>query len=179
MAAPYVIAVLPGDGIGPEVVAEALKVLRAVGVAFGHTFTFEEAPIGGAAWDAHGSHLPESTVAVADRSDAILFGSVGGPVTDQSPKFLNCERNAILGMRKRFNLAINLRPSKVYASLSHLSPLKAEVIGKGIDIVIVRELLGGAYFGNHITAADGRFASDEMTYSWEQIEAALRAGFEA
>ena len=180
MAAPYRIAVLPGDGIGPEVMAEAMKVLTAVETAFGHSFVFDVAPIGGAAWEATGQHLPESTVAVAAASDAILFGSVGGPVSAQSePKWKDAERNAILGMRKRFDLRVNIRPSQVRKVLDCLSPLKPEVIGSGIDIIIVRELLGGAYFGKHFTAEDGRFASDEMTYSWEQIEAAVRAGFEA
>ena len=92
-------------------------------------------------------------------------------------KWADAERNAILGMRKHFSLAINVRPSKVYAALAHLSPLKAEVIGGGVDIVIIRELVGGAYFGAHETSADGRFARDDMTYTWEQCEAALRFGF--
>jgi 3-isopropylmalate dehydrogenase len=179
MAAPFRIAVLPGDGIGPEVMAEAVRVLEAVGAAYGHAFAFTHAPIGGAAWDAAGCHLPEATVAVAREADAVLFGSVGGPVGAQSePKWKDAERNAILGLRKALNLAINIRPSKVYAALSHLSPLKTEVIGAGVDIVIVRELLGGAYFGKHELAPDGRFASDDMTYSWAQVEAAVRAGFD-
>lgn len=174
----FEIAVLPGDGIGPEVMNEAKKVLTSIGRLFNHQFTFSEAPIGGAAWDVTGQHLPESTIAVAAGADAILFGSVGGPVGAQTePKWKDAERNALLGMRKRFSLAVNIRPSKVYAALAHLSPLKSEVIGTGIDIVIIRELLGGAYFGKHEIRADGRFASDDMTYSWEQIEAALRAGF--
>jgi 3-isopropylmalate dehydrogenase len=94
------------------------------------------------------------------------------------PKWKDAERNAILGMRGRFNLAINIRPSRIYASLAHLCPLKAEVIGAGVDVVIIRELLGGAYFGLHETAADGRSAKDEMTYTWEQVEHAVRFGFE-
>lgn len=179
MATPYRIAVAAGDGIGPEVCAEAVKVLHAVGAKFGHAFEFQDALIGGAAWEVHGKHLPQESIDVCRASDAILFGSVGGPVDAQHlPKWANAERNAILGMRKEFNLAINIRPSKVYASLSHLSPLKTEVIGAGVDIVIIRELLGGAYFGVHETRADGRFARDDMTYTWEQIEAALKFGFE-
>lgn len=179
MASPYVIAVASGDGIGPEVVAESIRVLETIGSLFGHAFTFVEAPVGGAAYDLHGAHLPESTVATCASSDAILFGSVGGPVDAQHlPKWKDAERNAILGLRARFGLAINIRPSRVYAALAHLCPLKADVIGAGVDIVIIRELLGGAYFGKHETAADGRFAVDEMTYTWEQAEAALRFGFE-
>lgn len=179
MATPFRIAVASGDGIGPEVVAEAIKVLNAVGTKFGHTFEFNEALVGGAAWDKYGKHLPQETIETCKGSDAILFGSVGGPVDAQHlPKWKDAERNAILGMRKEFNLAINIRPSKVYAALSHLSPLKAEVIGDGVDIVIIRELLGGAYFGLHETSADGRFARDDMTYTWQQIEDALKFGFE-
>jgi len=177
--APYVIAVCAGDGIGPEVVREAIRVLEAVGVKYGHSFTFREALVGGAAWEASGAHLPESTVDTCASADAIFFGSVGGPVDAQHlPKWKDAERNAILGMRGRFNLAINIRPSRVYASLAHLCPLKAEVIGTGLDVVIIRELLGGAYFGLHETAADGRFAKDEMTYTWEQVEHAIKFGFE-
>lgn len=177
-AAPYRIAVASGDGIGPEVCEQAIKVLQSVGQKYGHAFEFTEALVGGAAWEKYGKHLPQETLDTCASSDAILFGSVGGPVDAQSlPKWANAERNAILGMRNHFNLAINIRPSKVYSSLSHLSPLKTEVIGNGIDIVIIRELLGGAYFGAHETSADGRFARDDMTYTWAQIESALRFGF--
>ena len=179
MAAPYVIAVASGDGIGPEVCAVATRVMEAAGAKFGHTFSFVEALVGGAAWEVHGAHLPEQTVATCATADAILFGSVGGPVDAQHlPKWKDAERAAILGMRARFALAVNVRPSKVYTALAHLSPLKAEVIGSGVDIVIIRELLGGAYFGTHETAADGRSARDEMTYTWEQVEHALKFGFE-
>ena len=176
---PYIIALASGDGIGPEVCAVAVEVLHAVGKKFGHTFTFEEALVGGAAWEACGEHLPASSVATIDRSDALLFGSVGGPVNEQHmPKWKDAERTAILGLRSRFRLAINIRPSKVYPELAHLCPLKAEVIGDGVDVVIIRELLGGVYFGKHETSEDGKFATDLMTYSWEQIEHALRFGFE-
>jgi len=178
MAAPYIIALCSGDGIGPEVCAQAVRVLHAVGAKFGHAFSFEEALVGGAAWEATGEHFPAATVATCARADAILFGSVGGPVDAQHlPKWANAERTAILGMRAKFSLAINIRPSKVYKALAHLCPLKAEVVGAGVDVVIIRELLGGAYFGRHETAADGRAAVDEMTYTWEQAEAALRFGF--
>lgn len=176
---PFKIAVLPGDGIGPEVVAEAVKVLRQVGVVYGHSFDFAAAPIGGAAWEIHGSHLPQSTIDVAKGADAILFGSVGGPVAAQhEPKWKDAERNAILGIRKVFNLAVNVRPSKVHKALSHLSPLRPEVIGEGIDIVIIRELVGGIYFGRHALSEDGRTAYDDCSYTWEQAEAAIRFGFE-
>lgn len=176
---PYIIAVLPGDGIGPEVMAEATKVLAAVGAAFGHAFTFTPAPIGGAAWEAQGAHLPQSTLDVAAVADAILFGSVGGPVDAQAqPKWKDAERHAILGMRKAFALAVNVRPSRVHATLSHLSPLRPEVVGSGVDIVIVRELVGGIYFGRHATSEDGRTAYDDCSYTWDQAEAAIRFGFD-
>jgi len=178
-ANPYRIAIASGDGIGPEVMEQAIRVLKKIGELYSHSFVFEEALVGGAAYDKYNQHLPKETLDICNSSDAILFGSVGGPVDAQHlPKWKDAERNAILGMRKHFNLAINIRPSKVYASLSHLSPLKAEVIGSGIDIVIIRELVGGAYFGTHETSSDGRFARDDMTYTWEQIENALRFGFE-
>jgi 3-isopropylmalate dehydrogenase len=176
---PFRIAIASGDGIGPEVVAEAVKVLEAVGQKYGHSFEFVEALVGGAAWEKYGVHLPPETIATCAGSDAILFGSVGGPVDAQHlPKWKDAERNAILGMRKHFNLAINIRPSKVYPELAYLSPLKADVIGSGVEIVIIRELVGGAYFGEHSTSADGRFARDDMTYTWEQVENALKFGIE-
>jgi 3-isopropylmalate dehydrogenase len=178
-ANPFRIAIASGDGIGPEVVAQATRVLEAVGRVYGHKFEFVDALVGGAAWEKYGKHLPQETLDTCATADAILFGSVGGPVDAQHlPKWKDAERNAILGMRKHFNLAINIRPSKVYPALSHLSPLKAEVIGEGVDIVIIRELVGGAYFGAHETSADGKFARDDMTYTWEQCENALRFGFE-
>jgi len=175
---PYLIAVASGDGIGPEVCEQAVRILKSVAKAFGHIFTFTDVLVGGAAYEITGEHLPKKTLEICESADAILFGSVGGPVHLQhEPKWANAERNAILGMRKHFSLAINVRPCKVYSQLSHLSPLKAEVIGGGVDIVIIRELVGGAYFGLHETSPDGRFARDDMTYTYEQIEAAIRFGF--
>lgn len=173
----YRIAVLPGDGIGPEVMKEALKVLDAVAAASpaGISFDFAHAVVGGAAHDACGEHLPATTLDVVRTSDALLFGSVGGPPADAHlPKWKDAERTAILGLRKHFGFAINVRPSKVSPSLSYMSPLKASVIGTGVDIMIIRELMGGAYFGLHEMAADGRSARDEITYSWEQIEQCVR-----
>lgn len=175
------VCVLAGDGIGPEVMAEAVKVLKAATQAPGveHAeLEFVEAPVGGAAYEACGEHLPASTLHACALSDAVLFGSVGGPPDEAHlPKWKNAERNAILGIRKHFELAINLRPSRVVKSLAAISPLKDTVIGEGVDILIVRELVGGAYFGAHETAPDGRSARDDLTYTWEQVENALRFAF--
>ena len=172
------IALLPGDGIGPEVMDEAVKILQAIAKKYNHSFQYTNALIGGAAWDDYGCHLPKATLDICEKSDAILFGSVGGPVeVENDPKWKDSERNAILGIRKHFDLGINLRPVKVYPFLSHLCPLKEHIIQDGVDFVIVRELVSGIYFGKHQTFDD--YATDELYYNTSQIKRAIKAGFEA
>lgn len=163
------IAVLPGDGIGPEVMREATKALSAVAALRGHSFKFNWADIGGAAFDSCGNHFPEDTQNVCKASDAVLFGSVGGPVDAQHlPKWSNAEKNSVLGLRKLFGFGVNVRPAKVFPNLQSLSPLKEQVLNRGqVDMIIVRELLGGIYFGEHKT--DGDYASDVCEYTKELI----------
>ena len=171
------IAVLAGDGIGPEVMREALKVLDAAGARFGFTLERTEALVGGAAIDAAGTPLPEATIAACDAAEAILFGSVGGPKWDHLPHSQRPEAGALLPLRKRYKLFCNLRPARIFPGLSALSPLRADISEKGFDMVIVRELTGGIYFGT----PKGRKGEGEDTevYSKREVRRIAVAAFEA
>ena len=142
----YNIALLKGDGIGPEIVESAVRVLEAVGKKYGHTFNFTSYLIGGCAIDATGAPLPEETVAGCLASDSVLLGAVGGPKWDTLPGNLRPEK-ALLGIRAAMELYTNLRPAKLYSVLKDACPLRADLVEKGFDLLIVRELTGGIYFG--------------------------------
>lgn len=171
------IAVLPGDGIGPEIMREAIKVLKAVGQVFGHEFDIETYPVGGCAHDLYGECLPEETLASCKKADAVLLGAVGGPRWDSLPGRERPER-ALLGLRSGLGLFANLRPARIWLPLKGASPLKPEIISDGIDILVVRELTGGIYFGKHQRSADGRSACDEMAYSEFEVERIAKVAFE-
>jgi len=174
------IAVLPGDGVGTEVIAEAVKVLAALGRG-GLAFEMEQASVGGAAFDASGDPLPEPTLELARKADAILFGAVGGPLYDALPREKRPEQ-AILRLRKELNLFANLRPASVFPELADASTLKAEVVA-GLDILIVRELTGDIYFGQPrgIRKLEGgmREGFDTMRYTDEEIRRIAHAAFRA
>jgi len=174
------IAVLPGDGIGPEIVAQALKVLRALSGA-GLKLELREAPVGGAGYDASGDPLPEATLALAREADAILFGAVGGWQYDQLPRAKRPEQ-ALLRLRKDLGLFANLRPATIYPELAGASTLKPEVVS-GMDILILRELTGDIYFGQPrgIRTTDGgeREGFDTMRYGESEIRRIAHAGFRA
>jgi 3-isopropylmalate dehydrogenase len=176
------IAVLPGDGIGPEVMAEARKVLAAVASRFDLTFAFTEKLVGGAAIDATGSPLPAETLAACEAADAILFGSVGGPKWENLPPQQQPERGALLPLRKHFGLFANLRPAVCFPALTHASPVKEERIAGGFNVLCVRELTGGLYFGEPkiIEVRDGeKVAIDTMIYRESEIERIAHVAFAA
>ncbi len=170
------IAVLSGDGIGPEVMSQALRVLDALDL----DFHIEQGLIGGAAYDKYKSHFPDDTRELCLTSDAVLFGSVGGPINDAHlPKWHMCEANSILALRKTLKLNVNLRPATLFKSLISISPLKPELIEQGVDIMIIRELLGDIYFGEHKQFEENnlRVATDVARYDEEQIKIAIHQGF--
>ena len=176
------IAVLPGDGIGPEVMEQALKVLDAAQEKFSFQLTTTCADVGGIAIDRHGQALPDDTLRLCEASDAILFGSVGGPRWEGLPPAQQPERGALLPLRKHFNLFCNLRPAKVFPALAAASPLRPDIVGGGFDILCVRELTGDIYFGQpkgrEGSGPDER-AYDTMVYTRREIERIARSAFEA
>ena len=173
------IAVIKGDGIGQEIVSEAVAVLAKIAAKFGHDFTFDERLVGGAAYDATGDCLPDETLAACKGADAVLLGAVGGPKWDALPGPKRPEKRALLTLRKELGLFANLRPAKVWSTLRDASPLKAQVVDDGIDLLVVRELTGGVYFGEHLRSADGQSALDKMPYSVPEIERIARVAFAA
>ncbi|MFI3290262.1 MAG: 3-isopropylmalate dehydrogenase [Opitutales bacterium] len=174
-------AVLAGDGIGPEVMKEALRVLEHLCTKNGYAIEYVECDVGGAGIDNHGKALPDSTLASCQDSEAILFGSVGGPKWENLPPKEQPERAALLPLRKAFKLFANIRPGLLYKEITDASPLKNDRIPEGIDIVCIRELTGGIYFGEKATKTleDGDIlASDTMLYKKSEIERIAKVGCE-
>lgn len=182
MAATYKIAVLPGDGIGPEVMLQAQKVLDAIEQKYAISFEREEFDVGGIAIDNHGCPLPESTIKGCEEADAVLFGSVGGPKWEHLPPNDQPERGALLPLRKHFQLFCNLRPAQIHAGLETFSPLRADISERGFDIVVVRELTGGIYFGQP-KGREGQGpeekAFDTEIYHRYEIERIAKIAFES
>ena len=164
------IAVLPGDGIGPEVIVQGLRCLRAIADTHGHEFVLTELPFGGAAIDLCGNPLPESTLTACLESDAVLLGAIGGPKWS-APEAQVRPEQGLLGLRKALGVYANLRPLKVHPALLASSSLKAEIL-KGVDLVFVRELTGGIYFGEK--RRDAGSATDVCTYTVEEVERIVR-----
>lgn len=175
----YNIALLRGDGIGPEIVDSAVRVLLAIGEKYGHEFAFTPYLIGGEAIDATGNPLPEETVKGCLESDSVLLGAVGGPKWDNLPGELRPEK-ALLGIRAAMGLFTNLRPAKLYYALKDECPLRADIVERGFDIMIVRELTGGIYFGErgYRQGRYGEEAYDTECYSRMEIERIIRVAFE-
>jgi 3-isopropylmalate dehydrogenase len=176
------VAVLAGDGIGPEVMAEAIKVLDAAQHRFGFSLRFAHADVGGLAIDRHGEALPAATLQLCEQSDAILFGSVGGPKWEGLPPEQQPERASLLPLRKHFDLFCNLRPARVFPSLAAACPLRPDIVGDGFDVLVVRELTSDIYFGT----PKGREGSgpdergfDTMSYTRREIERISRMAFDA
>lgn len=177
----YKIALIRGDGIGPEVVGEAVKVLEQVGKKFGHTFTYTNVLMGGCAIDAVGKSYPDGTAEACKACDAVLLGAVGGPKWGHSTDPEKRPETALLSIRKDLGLYANLRPAALRPALADACPLKKETADKGIDLMMVRELTGGIYFGQkerYQTEDRGEEASDRMAYSEKEIERIGRRAFE-
>lgn len=171
------IALIPGDGIGPDVVAEAVNVLNAVAKKFGHKFSYKNVIAGGNAIDKFGEPLPAEQLKIALDSDAALLGALGGPKWDNVAPEIRPEKG-LLGLRSGMKVFANLRPAVMWKQLKDACPLKDEITGDGIDVLVVRELTGGIYFGERGTSQDGKTAWDTEKYTWAEIERIVRMGFE-
>ena len=173
------ITVIRGDGIGPEIVNQAIRVLDRIAEKFGHTFHYQDILAGGCAIDAYGASLPKESLEKCLNCDSVLLGAVGGPKWDSVPKEIRPEA-ALLGIRSAMGLYANLRPARLFHQLSEASPLKPEITEKGIDLMMVRELTGGAYFGAHVTSEENGelVAHDDMNYSVHEIRRIARTAFD-
>ena len=178
----YRVAVLCGDGIGPEVMQEAIKVLSIAQKKFGFEINFTEADVGGTAIDRYGKALPDETLDLCEKSDAILFGSVGGPKWEQLPPLQQPERASLLFLRKHFDLYCNIRPAKFFSALTKDSPLHPRIVKNGFDILCIRELTGGIYFGQpkgRKGKGSEERAFDTMEYSRKEITRVTKFAFDA
>ena len=171
------IAVILGDGIGPEVTQQSIKVLDTIAKQYHHEFVYEHALMGAIAIDETGNPLPDETVKICKQNDAILFGAIGDPKYDNDPTAKVRPEQGLLKLRKELGLFANIRPVKTYTSLQHLTPLKAKVL-EDVDFVIFRELTGGIYFGEKTLSADGTVATDNCTYSVMEIERVAHLAFQ-
>jgi 3-isopropylmalate dehydrogenase len=172
------IAVLPGDGVGPEVTEQAVKALQAIAKKYKHNFTFSNALVGGIAIDKTGNPLPDKTLQICNESDAILFGAIGDPKFDNDPDAEIRPEHGLLKLRKSLGLFANIRPLKTFEPLIHKSPIKEKVI-KNTDFVIYRELTGGIYYGEKKVSEDGNSASDDCFYTAEEVDRIAHLAFKS
>ena len=171
------IVTLPGDYIGPEIVAQAVKVLEKVAEKYGHSFAFEECALGGASIDRYGVPLTDETLAKCNQADAVLMGSVGGPKWDGVEPARRPEKG-LLALRKGMQVFANLRPCTIHPQLADACPLRPDIVAQPIDVMILRELTGDIYFGKRWRSEDRKAATDEMAYSEMEVERLARIGFE-
>lgn len=172
------IAVLPGDGIGPEVVDQALKVVKAIGQKYNHTFTLTQGWVGAVAIDKTGNPFPDETFEMCMKSDAVLFGAIGDPKYDNDPKAKVRPEQGLLAMRKKLGLYANIRPITTFPSLLHKSPLRRELV-EGADFIVIRELTGGIYFGEpRGRSENGNTAFDTCVYTKDEVQRITKLAFE-